>query len=473
MAGVVAGIVAAPGEAKASGYLTARFGSDHGTPVMPNGYAIYYNPAALGGATGTTLTGDVAIALRWADYKRGADALSPSDPNLRNDPAYVGSNTGKANLLNLLALPFVGVNTDFGGSRYFRGGWAVYVPFGGMATWDRNDSAIFNTPGTVDRVQRWHNISGQLLSIYNTFAFAVKPHPRFSVGLSLSPIIHTVGTVRARNPDGSDDTVVNGSLVEGRSLIHATGFNVGGALGVYWEPTDQLRLGLSYTTQPGLLSGNTTTTMSGELKAQLGNGNPSTTDVDFHQSLPDVIRFGVAYRTSDRLELRSDFEFVRWSVFDRQCITKKDAPCEAFDDGRVPSTSGVILNVPRKWNNAIGVRVGPSYSLTDSVELFGSLGLTTPAVPVRTIDASTIDALRFYGAIGARFAVSKKVAFATSYNHIYFATVDTEGRNQQHLPQHPLGSPDAGDYNASRSPNADGRYRSQIGIVDINVSYTF
>src|SRR5436190_23577235 len=65
-------------DAHASGYLTARFGSDHGTPASPNTYAIYYNPAALGGTKGTTITGDVALALRWAHYKRGNDALSPS-----------------------------------------------------------------------------------------------------------------------------------------------------------------------------------------------------------------------------------------------------------------------------------------------------------------------------------------------------------------------------------------------------------
>src|SRR5688572_22984362 len=65
-------------DAHASGYLTARFGADHGTPASPNTYAIYYNPAALGGTTGTTITGDVALVLRWVHYQRGADALSPS-----------------------------------------------------------------------------------------------------------------------------------------------------------------------------------------------------------------------------------------------------------------------------------------------------------------------------------------------------------------------------------------------------------
>ena len=88
------------GESWASGYLTARFGGDHGMPAMPNGYAIYYNPAALGGTTGTTITGDVSLALRHVHYKRTGDALSPSDPDrLLGDPKYINANTGDANLL--------------------------------------------------------------------------------------------------------------------------------------------------------------------------------------------------------------------------------------------------------------------------------------------------------------------------------------------------------------------------------------
>src|SRR5690348_6393938 len=70
-----------PEDAQASGYLTARFGGDQGAPMMPNGYALYFNPAALGGTTGTTLTGDVSLALRHVHYKRTGEALSPLPAN--------------------------------------------------------------------------------------------------------------------------------------------------------------------------------------------------------------------------------------------------------------------------------------------------------------------------------------------------------------------------------------------------------
>jgi long-chain fatty acid transport protein len=465
---VLGSIVAAPSEARASGYLTARFGADHGTPVQPNTFAVYFNPAALGGTKGTTITGDASVLLRFAQYTRTGDALSPSNESSLSDPSYVSANTGKANLTNLLALPFLGVNTDFG-TENLRAGYAAYIPFGGLATWDRV-KGVPGVPGSTDGVQRWHNISGQILAIYNTFAVAYRFHPRFSVGASVSPVIHHVATVRARNSDGSDDTLrASGELVEGRSYLDATGINVAASLGVYVEPTDDLRLGLAYLAQPGFGE----TRMSGTLQTKLGSNPQTKEDIDFLQTYPDIIRFGADWRADKRLVLRGDFEFVRWSVFDRQCVVKPGETCNVASDGRDLSGGKVILNVPRNWDNAIGVRVGPGYWLNERTELFGSLGFTTPAVPKETIDASTVDSQRLYATVGARYEFSKHVALAGSYNHIYFFNVNTNGQNDQNIAAHPANQPGGGDYNASRSPSADGRYRSQIGFVNVNVAYTF
>lgn len=464
---VLCGVVGAPSDAQASGYLTARFGADHGTPAQPNTFAVYFNPAALGGTKGTTITGDASILLRFAQYTRTPDALSPSNQAHLQDPSYVQANTGEANLTNLLALPFVGVNTDFG-TQNLRAGYAAYIPFGGLATWDRT-KGVPGSPGSTDGVQRWHNISGQILAIYNTFAVAYRFHPRFSVGASVSPVIHHVGTVRARNSDGSDDTFRGAELVEGRSYLDATGLNLAASFGVYLEPTDDLRLGLAYLSQPGFGE----TRMSGTLQTKLGTTPQTKEDIDFLQTYPDIIRFGADWRASKQLALRGDFEFARWSVFERQCVVKPDQKCNVASDGRDLSGGKVILNVPRNWDNAIGVRVGPGYWLNERTELFGSLGLTTPAVPKETIDASTIDSQRLYFTLGAKYEFSKHFALAGSYNHIYFFNVNTNGKNDQNITAHPANQAGGGDYNASRSPSADGRYRSQIGFVNVNVAYTF
>ncbi len=455
-------------DAEASGYLSARFGADHGTPAMPNTYAVYFNPAALGGTKGTTIVGNASVLLRFASYRRTTDALSPSDPALLNDADYVRANTGKAELTNLLVLPFVGMNTDFG-TRDLRFGYAAYIPFGGSANWDR-PSGVPGSPGSNDGPQRWHNISGQLMAIYNTFAVAYRIAPaRLSIGASVSPIIHTVRTLRAKNSDGSDDTVIGGQVIEGRSLVEASGINLGASVGLYYEPIDRLHLGLSYLSQPGFGD----TRMSGTLKTQLGAQNSTSQDVDFLQTYPDIVRFGSVVSVSPRLDLRADFEFVRWSVLERQCIVNPDEDCKVAGDGRDESGGRVILNVPRHWNNAIGVRAGPAFYLNEQTEIFGSLSFSTPASPKKTIDASTIDSQRLYFTAGLRYKFSEHFALAGSYNHIYFFPVDTKGANDLNISAHPASSPGGGDYNASRSPSADGKYKQQVGSLNLNIAYTF
>jgi long-chain fatty acid transport protein len=460
-------VLAGERDADASGYLTARYGSDYGTPAMPNAFAIYFNPAALGGTTGTTLTGDVSLALRWAHYKRGADGLSPS-PNARDallaDQTYVNANTGDANLLDLLALPFLGVNTDFGGSKYLRGGYAVYVPFGGMAAWQKRE-ATPGVPGAVDGVQRWHNIAGQILAIYNTFAFAARlGESGFSLGVSVSPVIHHVATVRARTADDSDDIYrgANKSLYEGRSYLDAGGVNFAGSIGAYYQTDDQrVRVGLAYLSQPGFGE----TRLSGTLDGRTAGGDVRQ-NIDFLQTYPDIVRLGLTYRLpGDQVELRSDVEFARWSVFDKQCVVLEGKNCDIADNGAAaPGTNAtdIVINIPRHWNNSVGYRLGAVWFAAKDVELFGSGAFSTPAAPKETIDASTIDSLQIFGTLGARFKLSQHFVVAGSYNHIYFVPVNTNNQNIFDTQEKP-----------SKSPSADGKYTSQIGFLNVNVAYTF
>jgi long-chain fatty acid transport protein len=470
---VALGAIATPKDAEASGYLTARYGTDYGTPATGNTFAVYFNPAALGGTQGTTITGDVSAVMRFVRYTRTQDALSPSDPAFKNDPNYVNANTGTGNLSDFLALPFLGFNTDFG-TKNLHAGWAAYVPFGGAADWSKREIGVVGVPGSKDGPNRWHNISGEILAIYNTFALAYRIEPiNLSIGASISPIYHKVSTVRARNADGSDDTISpSGDIIEGRSLINAHGFNIGATAGLYWEPTKELHLGASYNSQPGFGE----TRMSGDLTTQLGGGQQSKANIDFLQTLPDIIRFGATYQATERLLLRGDMDFTRWSVFKHQCVVNPGADCNVESDGkRMPGEPGqqVQLNVPRNWHDSFSVRIGPAYRVVKELDVFGSVAFATPAVPKTTIDPATVDSQQLFLTLGVKWFATDHWALAGSYNHIWYAPVDTDGVSIQNLRNHPTTSPGGGEYNVSRSPSSDGRYRSQIGFLNVNVAYTF
>jgi len=459
-------------DASASGYLAARFGADHGTPAIANPYAVYYNPAAMGGAKGTTITADGTFAYRWAQYNRGENGISPSDPSYRDNPSYLQANTGTATLHNVLATPFLGFMTDFGGTN-FRLGAASYVPFGGSAEWDKKDGDPA-LPYTKDGVQRWQSISGSILALYNTIAASYTIEPAdLTIGLNGSLIYHSIKTVRARNADGTDDvTSASGRLVEGRSLVEATGLNFGAGIGLYWMPKhlagytmkDRLRIGVSYTSQPGFGQ----TRMKGTLDQVLSTGKPGVDDIDFLQTYPDIIRAGFAHRfPGDKLELRGDGYFARWSVFKRQCLVKRGADCPINGDGTsdagTPPGTDVIQNIERNWKDAVGFRFGAAYFFDyPGFEVFGSGGFSTPAAPKSTMDAATIDSQRISGTIGIRKVLFDHLTLAGSYNHIFFLPVDTGDNNTFDQLR-----------GASKTPSADGKYASQIGFVNANVSYTF
>ncbi len=444
------------GSANASGYLAARFGADDGTPAVANPFAIYYNPGALGGVKGTKITLDGTLVLRNVSYKRSYEALSEE---CAADARCTAANTGEAKLSGLSVLPFVGIASDLGGSS-FHAGFASYVPFGGSASWDKVDGQ--GLPGASDGPQRWHNIEGSLRALYNTAALSYTlPGGRLSVGASVSAVLHSIHTVRARNPDSSESTAnLAGASVEGRTTVDASGFNLGAALGVYWRASDKMNVGLSYTSQPGFGE----TKMSGTLDAAFAGLNATSTKIDFLQTYPDIVRMGATLQTSPKTQLRFDTSYTRWSVFKDQCVVLEGKTCDLNPNGSDASGSGnIVANVPRRWKDAVGLRVGGVHELSEAVSLHASVATSTPAVRKDTMDASTIDSLRLFGTLGGWYTMSEHVRIGASYTYLYFVPVDISASEAQQTKWR----------GASTGPSAAGQYSSNVSLLNVNATYTF
>ncbi|MFO0662237.1 MAG: hypothetical protein U0165_20765 [Polyangiaceae bacterium] len=434
---------------------------DLGNPTSTSPFAVYYNPT-LGGAESTQLTLDVLAGVRHATYERNQDAASASSKANAQDPNYLASNFGTANLTNATALPFFGISSDLGGSKLIHVGFASYIPFGGMARWDKNDA--LTGPGK-DGVQRWANIEGSLISYYNTVAVAVTiPKTNLSFGINGSLVYSFVNTVRARNSNGSDDYTSNGSLSEGRAWIDAKGLQAAAAIGMYWAPegSGKVKVGLSYTMRPNFGQ----MRLKGVLHQQFGGvaERTQTTDVDFLQTFPDVFRLGASTEVNRRLEMRGDIEYVTWSVFKRQCIVSPGGKCQLYDDGSQLAGGDVKQVIPRNWSDTLGVRVGASffpYAKHDT-QIFGSVGFKTPPVGREYIDPSGLDSTRFTFALGGEKWITPHLGIGGSANFEYFAPVTTDERQKYST----LAAP-------SKSPSANGRYTQIIAFANVNATYKF
>lgn len=464
--------VVVPGTALASGFLTDQFGSDHGSAAQGNAYAVYFNPAAMAGASSTDITVDGVFAARSVTFNRNG----PLSPNIKagktgsdaNNPTYTSSNTGQATLFNVLGAPFMGSVLDFGGSK-FRLGIATYIPFGGQVSWDkRQEFATYpQAPGAHDGPQRWASISAQTSSIYGTVAGAYRIEPlHLGIGASVSVIRTGVTDVRARNIDGSDDVIAaNGGLAEGRAYLDVSGIQVGAGGGLYWEPSSKLHFGASYTSSPNFgtmrLKGNFR-----ELQGQpaaAGQNPEFNKSVDMLQAYPDVVRVGGTWRIVPEAELRLDVTWQRWSQFKNQCIVQSGTSCDSVNPGVLnPSATGnVILNLPRNWQDTVRARLGGAYWVSPQTEVFGSFAFESSPVAEKDQDPLLFDSTRLYGTLGVRYAFTPHLFGALAYTYVYF------------LPVTVTDSAYGGYQQPSKSPNENGSYSQELYVFDAALSYVF
>tara|TARA_R110002096_G_scaffold434832_1_gene658105 strand:+ start:108987 stop:110420 length:1434 start_codon:yes stop_codon:yes gene_type:complete len=464
-------VAASAGSSYAGGFASARFGGEHGNPVTDNATAVYYNPAGLALGTGTRIFAEGVLAYRSAEYERPAGAINNVADGEGGTPLdAVSANAGTATVGNVIASPFLGIASDLGVPN-LGVGFAIFAPFGGQASWDKNDEYRDdeNYPGAYDGVQRWATMDGTVRALYFSGAAAYRlPDIGLSFGASVSVVSQAVNTIRARTALGNDDLVTaDGNLVEGRSHVDVSGVSMAAGLGVLWEANDDLKFGLSYQSQPGFGE----QSLEGDLNFKFGNSASDTTAINFTQSLPDVVRFGTSFRATEQVELRFSADYTRWSVMTNQCLmdaSAADANCTVDENGgAVDETRAVIVNIERNWQDTFGLRAGGSYWLNADTELAGSLGFDSNAVPDETMDPAFIDTNKVIGVFGGRFRLTDSMLLNVSYTHVYYLTREVDPRERD---------ADGNEISfsaPSATPDQAGKYSQNIGVLNLGMEYAF
>lgn len=439
--------------ASASGFGTARFGGEHGHPMTEEPTAIYYNPAGITLKPGIDVMVDGAIAYRLASYNK---APAPSDA--ANPPGQPAANTGEATLTNLAAAPAIAASIGIPVSEDIDIGFGAgfFVPYGGAATWDQNDAFKDNASfaGPLDGTQRWYSIHGTLRTMYISGAFSVGISKIVHLGVSAGVAISQIDSLRARNGDGGNDVGA-----EGRAWLEASKLNgqLGG--GIMITPFDgKMKIGLSYQAPPGLggqvLRGKLITHLGGQISGR-------NEDVDVHQNMPDSFRLGIAYRFTD-LELRAFGDFQRWSLFKDQCIALADTPCEVNEAGADINGTSSRANLPRRWKDAGGVRVGMSYWFGPEVELMGGAGYDSNAIPSKNLDPALTDFHDISVALGVKLQPIPQFGALLGYTHLFYISRDTNGKSANPTFE-----------GNSKGPDAGGEYTQTIGVFNVNVIGSF
>jgi len=457
--------------AAASGLSTARFGGERGTPMDVNSTAIFYNPGALGQLQGVDLFLDVNAAWRLASYDRtapigcgpGADPAGCNVPQEVPVPAdAAGANNGKASLTNFAAAPMVGASAGGNVTEDIRlaGGIAFFVPFGGQSAWDQNSAFEGNStyPGALDGVQRWYSIDGVFRTLHISGAFGVGITDYFSIGVSGGIAITQAQTVRARIPSGINDVVT-----EGRSYLDTSSISPHMGTGILVTPlgNQDLRIGLSYQAPVGFTGTKTKGTLF--LRNTVG---VTEQDVEMDVNWPDIIRLGVGWRPTKSFEARLFGDFTRWSLFQDQCIISDGVDCDINEDGSVADSvsdpNAVAANIPRRWNDAFGIRAGASWWVVPEVELQLGVGYDSNAIPDQTLGPDLLDFHDVSVALGGKFQLTNELFLSAAYTQFFYIprdTTDTSGTNDFAPP--------------SAQPYSGGNYSQNLGALNVYLQAAF
>jgi long-chain fatty acid transport protein len=106
------------------------------------------------------------------------------------------------------------------------------------------------------------------------------------------------------------------------------------------------------------------------------------TDASTVVNFPEIFTWGLAFRPTSKLTVGVDVDWGRWSSFDETLFSVKN---------KVPAARFGDIPVNFKWEDAVAVKVGAEYRLTDRVALRGGYAFVETMVPGSTLNPSNPD----------------------------------------------------------------------------------
>jgi long-chain fatty acid transport protein len=400
----------------AAGLQVPAIGGIFEGPSVVSPLGVYWNPAAIGLLKGTQLYGAFSPTFAYGSFSR-----SGIDPN-------IGMGFDKASWFGFGPVPTAVATSDFGTKRVVVG-LGVYVPFGAAADYG---------PENLYGPQRYHLQSGQMFSLFTTPTVSVRVSDNFFIGAGVS-WVHTRSTsglsydlAAALSNAGVSPEAAGTGLED--PLLEAyvdTGVLQGNSfawdLGVLWQPTPQLDLGLSYRSEVKVsLSGSADVMFPlfppevGDLLS-LGPVQPgSEQQVDVSQSFhwPMSIQAGATYRFLPRWTGIGTAQWTNWSRLNEYRITIDTPPL---------SGSALDLSRAKGLRDSIFLSGAALYDLTKDISVGGRLAFDSAAVPKNFMNPQNQDYWTLEVGVGAKYRFARRFLVGFDYLHQFFIPRSVDG----------------------------------------------
>jgi len=434
--------------------------------------SMFFNPAILTRYQGTQLQFGLTEILP-------SSKLSNAVASRSNGGGSISGATSTGNIAKSATLPTLyalwSLNEDL------KLAISVNVPFGLTTEYDPNWAG------------RYQSIKSHLETLDITPTVAYRLSPEWSVGLSvvarhakaeLSQAIdagyvaqETIASVPSISNVGSNGqpVVAPGAGTDGRVTVRGSSWAYGYKLGLLYEPSARLRVGLGYQSEiHETLKGTATYDVpSGTLgsalaalKALPANAGKANTindlgagllaamqnsSVSAELTLPASISLGAIYDFSSTLSLAAEVSLTQWSSF-------KELRVKFADPAAQPDQV-----TAERWKDALFVSLGATYHGAGPWTYRAGLALDKSPVPNADRTPRIPDADRIWVSGGVSYQFTRAFGMDAGYSHLFCK--DSSLSLQ--------GGSDASNQSKYYGGNLSGTYKNSIDVFAVQARYKF
>jgi long-chain fatty acid transport protein len=241
--------------------------------------------------------------------------------------------------------------------------------------------------------------------------------------------------------------------LEGHARVKGDDDGYGFNVGVLFDATDSLRLGLAYRSSIEYEVGGDIVFTAPSATNPIGagiigaasapGGALSSGAVSVDLEVPDSALFSLRQRIGDKFELLADVAWTGWSSVQELRILRPD---------------GAVVSVtPERWDDVFRYALGATYALSDRLMLRAGVAYDETPVPDETRTPRLPDPDRTWAAAGVRWRPTDSLTIDFGYAHLFSDDVALDQ--------------DAG--NPAASGHIVGEQTSDIDIASAQLIYRF
>jgi len=381
-----------------------------GVAVVNSAEVAFFNPAGM------------AFLDKKFNISIGANALF-AETKFQNSQYNWTASTSN------LGTPF-SVYATYRLTDWLTAGLAVYTPYGSSVEWDQDWQGAHLV----------NNIDLKAIFVQPTISVRMGEH--FSLG---GGPIYATGAVNFNRNVATNPLLSNPETGSGTDVtLDATGISAWGYnLGMMFNPTDKVRLGLNYRSEIIMEARDGKATFDDVPDFAQSNPALQNTKFDADLPLPAEVTAGLSIQVTDKLLFAFDYNYAMWSVYESLTVN--------FASG------GTSVN-PRNYKNASTYRLGTQYVANNKFTF--RAGWYFDESPVQdgyfAPETPRNDSMGFTG--GLTYQVNNKLGIDFSFLYLHFDEVNNSYDHYQE--------------NGNTQPFG-GTYKSVVFSPGIGITYGF